>query len=64
MERWKSIKRDGFLRDKKRQNYSIIMFKRNTIDMNKDISIDKLDNNPHIFYTFEKNILGKTYMIS
>ncbi len=56
MERWKSIKRDGFLRDKKRQIITpLIMFKRNTIDMNKNMSIDKLDaNNPHMFYTFEK----------
>ena len=56
MERWKSIKRDGFLRDKKRQIITpLIMFKRNTIDMNKNMSIDKLDaNNPHMFYTFEQ----------
>ena len=56
MERWKSIKRDGFLRDKKRQIITpLIMFKRNTIDMNKNMPIDKLDaNNPHMFYTFEQ----------
>jgi hypothetical protein len=56
MERWKSVKRDGFLRDKKRQIITpLIMFKRNTIDMNKSMPIDKLDaNNPHMFYTFEK----------
>jgi len=61
MERWKAIKRDGFLRDKKRQAITpIIMFKRNTIDMNKDMPIDKLDaNNPHIFYTFEKKYSRK-----
>jgi|TARA_B100000073_G_scaffold40217_1_gene30150 hypothetical protein len=56
LERWKAIKRDGFLRDKKRQIITpLIMFKRNTIDVNKDMPIDKLDaNNPHMFYTFEK----------
>jgi|TARA_R100000084_G_scaffold99021_1_gene53276 hypothetical protein len=56
MERWKAVKRDGFLRDKKKQTITpIIMFKRNTIDVNKDMPIDKLDaNNPHMFYTFEK----------
>ena len=56
MERWKSIKRDGFVRDKKRQIVTpLIVFKRNTIDMNKNMPIDKLDaNNPHMFYTFEK----------
>ena len=41
MERWKSIKRDGFLRDKKDKITPIIMFKRNTIDMNKDIQVDR-----------------------
>ena len=56
MERWKSIKRDGFLRDKKGKTITpLIMFKRNTIDVNKNMPIDKLDaNNPHMFYTFEK----------
>jgi len=56
IERWKSIKRDGFLRDKKGKTITpLIMFKRNTIDVNKNMPIDKLDaNNPHMFYTFEK----------
>ncbi len=56
MERWKSIKRNGFVRDKKRQIITpLIVFKRNTIDMNDNMPIDKLDaNNPHMFYTFEK----------
>ena len=55
-ERWTAIKKQGFLRDKKRQIITpLIMFKRNTIDMNKSMPIDKLDaNNPHMFYTFEK----------
>jgi hypothetical protein len=56
MERWKAIKRDGFVRDKKRQLITpLIVFKRNTLDINKNIPQDKLDaNNPHMFYTFEK----------
>ena len=56
VERWKAIKRDGFLRDKKRQIITpLIVFKRNTLDINKNIPQDKLDaNNPHMFYTFEK----------
>ena len=56
MERWKSIKRDGFIRDKKNKIITpLIVFKRNTIDMNDNMPIDKLDaNNPHMFYTFEK----------
>jgi len=56
MERWKSIKRDGFIRDKKNKIITpLIVFKRNTIDINKNMPQDKLDaNNPHMFYTFEK----------
>ena len=42
MERWKSIKRDGFLRDKKRQTITpIIMFKRTTVE--KDESYHKIN---------------------
>ena len=65
LERWKAIKRDGFLRDKKRQVITpLIVFKRNTIDMNDNMPIDKLDaNNPHMFYTFEKSIPKKIFMI-
>ena len=56
VERWKSIKRDGYLRDKKNQIITpAILFKRTTLDINKNIPQDKLDaNNPHMFYTFEK----------
>ena len=56
VERWKSVKRDGFLRDKKNKIITpVILFKRNTIDINKELPQDKLDaNNPHVFYTFEK----------
>ena len=56
VERWKSILRDGFLRDKKRQIVTpVIVFKRDTISINETIPQDKLDaNNPHLFYPFEK----------
>ena len=56
VERWKSVKRDGYLRDKKNKIITpVILFKRTTLDMNKDIPQDKLDaNNPHMFYTLEK----------
>ena len=56
VERWKSIKRDGYLRDKKNQIITpAILFKRTTLDINKNIPQDKLDaNDPHMFYTFEK----------
>jgi len=56
VERWKSVKKDGYLRDKKNKIITpVILFKRTTLDMNKDIPQDKLDaNNPHMFYTLEK----------
>jgi hypothetical protein len=56
VERWKSVVRNGYLRDKKRQLITpLIMFKRSTIDINETLPQDKLDaNNPHLFYTFEK----------
>ena len=58
VERWKAILRDGFLRDKKRQIITpVIVFKRNTININETIPQDKLDaNNPHLFYPFQKKI--------
>ena len=55
-ERWKSIQRDGFMRDKKRQIITpVIAYRRTSIERDDTIPQDKLDaNNPHLFYTFEK----------
>ena len=55
-ERWKSIQRDGFMKDKKRQVITpVIVFKRNTVEKDDTLPVDKLDaNNPHLFYTFQK----------
>tara|TARA_Y100000361_G_scaffold82831_1_gene73269 strand:- start:2575 stop:4272 length:1698 start_codon:yes stop_codon:yes gene_type:complete len=55
-ERWKAIQRDGFMRDKKRQTITpVIVFKRNSIEKDDALPVDKLDaNNPHLFYTFQK----------
>ncbi len=55
-ERWTSIQKQGFLRDKKRQIITpLIVYKRTGMEKNTDISIDKLDaNKPNIFYSFEK----------
>ena len=55
-ERWKAIKRDGFMRDKKRQVITpVIAYRRTSIERDDTIPQDKLDaNNPHLFYTFEK----------
>ena len=55
-ERWTSIKRQGFLRDKKRQIITpVIAYRRTSISKDETIPQDKLDaNNPHMFYAFEK----------
>ena len=55
-ERWKAIQRDGFMKDKKRQTITpVIVFKRNSIEKDDALPVDKLDaNNPHLFYTFQK----------
>ena len=53
-ERWKSIKRDGFMKDKKRQIITpVIVYRRTSIEKDMTIPQDKLDaNNPNLFYTF------------
>jgi len=60
-ERWKSIQVDGFVRDNKgRLITPLIMFKRNSVAQNPDISVDKLDaNNPNIFYTVQRKYSQK-----
>ena len=52
----KSIKRDGFMRDKKRQIITpVVVYRRTSIEKDDMVPQDKLDaNNPHLFYTFEK----------
>ena len=55
-ERWNSIKKQGFLRDKKRQIITpVIVYRRTSIEKDETVPQDKLDaNNPHLFYSFEK----------
>ena len=55
-ERWKSIQRDGFMKDKKRQTITpVIVYRRTSIAKDDMVPQDKLDaNDPHQFYTFEK----------
>ena len=46
-ERWKAIKKDGYLRDPKGQiQIPLIMFKRNTIDRDSDMQLF----NRHVTY--------------
>jgi len=55
-ERWKSIQRDGFMRDKKDQIITpVIVYKRTSVEKDESLPQDKLDaNNPNLFYTFQK----------
>ena len=53
-ERWYSIQRQGFLRDKRQKVLTpAIVFRRTGIERNENIPVDKLDaNNPVNFQTF------------
>ena len=55
-ERWNSISKQGYLRDKKKQIIvPLIAFKRTGMSRNENMPIDKLDaNDPKHFYTFQK----------
>ena len=55
-ERWNSIQKQGFLRDKKRQIITpVIAYRRTSIAKDESVPQDKLDaNNPHLFYAFQK----------
>ena len=55
-ERWVSIQKQGFLRDKKRKIITpLIVFKRTGMSRDENMPIDKLDaNDPKINYSFQK----------
>ncbi len=55
-ERWKTIQKNGHLRDSKRQLITpVIVFRRTSIAKDETMAVDKLDaNDPKLFYTFEK----------
>ena len=55
-ERWTSVQKQGFLRDKKRQIIMpVIVYRRTSIEKDDMVPQDKLDaNDPHLFYSFEK----------
>ena len=54
-ERWKSVQKDGFYRDKEgRIQTPLIMFKRDSVEKRRDLG-NKLDpNNPQLYYTFQE----------
>ncbi len=61
-ERWKSIQKDTYLRDKKGAiMMPIIMFKRDTIEKNRSLA-NKLDSNqPNLYTFFQKNYNDKNF---
>jgi hypothetical protein len=54
-ERWKSVQKDGFFRDKEgKLQVPLIMFKRDSIEKRRDLG-NKIDgNNPQLHYTFQE----------
>ena len=55
-ERWATIRKQGYLRDSKRQLITpVIVFNRTSMSKRSEIAVDKLDaNDPKLFYSFEK----------
>jgi hypothetical protein len=55
-ERWNSIQKNGYLVDTKKQLIiPLIVFKRNSISKDENLTVDKIDPlNPKLFYTFQK----------
>jgi len=55
-ERWATIRKQGFMRDSKRQIITpVIAFRRTSMAKRTEIAVDKLDaNEPKLHYTFEK----------
>ena len=54
-ERWKSVQRDGYYRDKEgKLQVPLIMFKRDSVEKRRDLG-NKVDgNNPQLYYTFQQ----------
>jgi len=59
-ERWKSVQKDGFYRDKEGKIQTpLIMFKRDSVEKRRDLG-NKLDgNNPQLHYTFQEKYTKK-----
>ena len=59
-ERWKSIQKDGYFRDKEgKLQVPLIMFKRNSVEKRRDLG-NKMDgNNPQLYYTFQEKYTKK-----
>ena len=60
-ERWNSIQKNGYLLDNKKQLLiPLIVFKRNSISKDENMSVDKIDPlNPKLFRTFQSKYSKK-----
>ena len=59
-ERWKSVQRDGYYRDKEGKIQApIIMFKRNNVIKRRDLGKKMDANNPQLHYVFQKKYTTK-----
>jgi hypothetical protein len=59
-ERWKSVQRDGYYRDKEGKIQTpIIMFKRDKIERRRDLGKKMDANNPQLHYVFQKKYTNK-----
>tara|TARA_R110000868_G_scaffold54276_1_gene169926 strand:- start:424 stop:1692 length:1269 start_codon:yes stop_codon:yes gene_type:complete len=55
-ERFKSMQKDGFYRDKKGKIMSpLIMFKRDSLEKNRNITTKLDSNNPHLYTSWQKS---------
>ena len=54
-ERWKSVQKDGFYRDKEGKIQTpLIMFKRDSVEKRRDLGNKQDGNNPQLYYTFQE----------
>ena len=59
-ERWKSVQKDGFLRDKEGKIQTpLIMFKRDSVEKRRDLGNKQDGNNPNLYYTFQEKYTNR-----
>ena len=59
-ERWKSVQKDGYFRDKEGKiQVPLIMFKRDSVEKRRDLGNKQDGNNPQLYYTFQEKFTHK-----
>tara|TARA_R110002153_G_scaffold119840_2_gene264985 strand:- start:781 stop:1767 length:987 start_codon:yes stop_codon:yes gene_type:complete len=59
-ERWKSVQKDGYFRDKEGKIQTpLIMFKRDSVEKRRDLGNKQDGNNPQLYYTFQEKFTHK-----